>query len=115
MEFDNPEKHQSRSNVHQHILFLVNGFWPKNSGNGNKVYIHWAYYSNNCIFSTFIIRTTKSSQQAVDGFLLPTPRNISSDVTFCLNNISYLKKISKSVNIPHFCKSTQSKKWRDFA
>ena len=70
------------------------------------------YYSNNYIFSTFIIHTTKSSQQAVDGFLLPTPRNISSDVTFCLNNISYLKKIlSKSVNIPHFCKSTQSKKW----
>ena len=42
-------------------------------------------------FSDFLIRTTKSSQHAVDGFLLPTPRNISSEVTFCLNKISYLE------------------------
>ena len=43
------------------------------------------------MFKCGLLRTTKSSQQAVDGFLLPTPRNISSEVTFCLNNISYLK------------------------
>ena len=61
------------------------------------------------MFKCGLLRTTKSSQQAVDGFLLPTPRNISSEVTFCLNNISYLKMEKLYLHIPRFCVSHKNK------
>lgn len=40
-----------------------------------------------------MILTTRSSQLAVAGVLLDICRNMSSEVTFCWNSISYLKQI----------------------
>jgi len=44
--------------------------------------------------------TRISSQDAVEGFLLPICKNISSDVIACLNTISYL-----IIDMEFYCKT----------
>ena len=55
------------------------------------------YNNRVTVFWHHLIHTTKLSQAAVSGVLLPIPRKTSSVVTSCLYNISYLLKYTIEV------------------